>query len=72
MENVNNQRELDDRISEVANKTLQREQLLEQRIKILERKLELKEVKDRLTNLENFKNLVLIVAVGISIYKMFV
>ena len=41
MENVNNQRELDDRISEVANKTLQREQLLEQRIKILERKLEL-------------------------------
>ena len=67
-----NQRELDDRISEVANKTLQREQLLEQRIKNLERKLELKEVKDRLTNLETFKNLVLIVAVGISIYKMFV
>ena len=72
MENVNNQRELDDRISEVANKTLQREQLLEQRIKILERKLELKDVKDRLTNLESFKNIVLIVAIGISIYKMFV
>ena len=67
-----NQRELDDRISEVANKTLQREQLLEQRIKNLERKLELKEVKDRITNLETFKNIVLIVAVGISIYKMFV
>ena len=67
-----NQRELDDRISEVANKTLQREQLLEQRIKILERKLELKEVKDRLTNLETFKNLVIVIAVGISIYKMFV
>ena len=72
MENENNQRELDDRISEVANKTLQREQLLEQRIKNLERKLELKEVKDRITNLETFKNIVLIVAVGISIYKMFV
>ena len=68
----NNQRELDDRISEVANKTLQREQLLEQRIKILERRLELKEVKDRLTNLETFKNLVIVIAVGISIYKMFV
>ena len=68
----NNQRELDDRISEVANKTLQREQLLEQRIKILERKLELKEVKDRITNLETFKNLVIVIAVGISIYKMFV
>ena len=46
---MSNERKLDDRISEVANKTLQREQLLEQRIKNLERKLELKEVKDRLT-----------------------
>jgi hypothetical protein len=69
---MSNERKLDDRISEVANKTLQREQLLEQRIKNLERKLELKEVKDRLTNLESFKNLVIVIAVGISIYKMFV
>ena len=68
---MSNERKLDDRISEVANKTLQREQLLEQRIKNLERKLELKEVKDRLTNLETFKNYVLVLSAVVLIYKMF-
>ena len=69
---MSNERKLEEQISEVANKQQRREQLLEQRIKNLEQEIKENKVNTRLTNLETFKNLVIVIAVGISIYKMFV
>lgn len=66
------QRELQDQISEQANKSLRREELLMKRIQNLEAKIEATELKARIKSLEYFKDFVLIVAVGVSIYKMFV
>jgi hypothetical protein len=68
---MSNERKLEEQISEVANKQLRREQLLEQRIKNLERRLEMKEVNNRLTNLESFKSFVIVLSAVVLIYKMF-
>lgn len=70
--NKENNRELEDQLSEMANNQLRREQLLEQRIKNLEAKIEAKEVNDRLKTLERFQDLVIVVTIVISIYKIFV
>ena len=69
--NKENNRELEDQLSEMANNQLRREQLLEQRIKNLEAKIEAKEVNDRLKTLERFQDLVIVVTIVISIYKIF-
>jgi len=66
------QRELQDEISDQANKQLRREELLMKRIQNLEAKIEATELKARIKSLEYFKDFVLIVAVGVSIYRMFV
>ena len=68
---MSKEKELQEQISELANKQLRREQLLEQRIKNLEQEIKENTINARLTNLEAFKTLVIIVVVGISIYKMF-
>ena len=68
----NELRELQDQISEQANKQLRREELLMKRIQNLEAKIEATELKARIKSLEYFKDFVLIVAVGVSIYRMFV
>ena len=68
---MSTERELQEQISEVASKQLRREQLLEQRIKNLEAKIEAKEISDRIKSLESFKNLVVVLSAVVLIYKMF-
>ena len=71
MESINN-REIEEQISEMANKQLRREQLLEQRIKNLEAQIEAKEMSDRVKHLERFQDLVIVVTIVTIIYKIFI
>ena len=66
------QRELQDQISEQANKSLRREELLLKRIKTLEAKIQVTEIKARIKDLESFQLFVVIVTSGILIYNIFV
>ena len=68
----NELRELQDQISEQANKSLRREELLLKRIKTLEAKIEVTEIKARIKDLESFQLFVVIVTSGILIYNIFV
>ena len=71
MESINN-REIEEQISEMANKQLRREQLLEQRIKNLEAQIEAKEMNDRIKHLERFQDLVIVITIVTIIYKIFI
>lgn len=66
------EKELQEQISNVANKQLRREQLLEQRIKNLEAKIEAKEINSRIKSLEYFRDFVLVLSAVVVIFKMFV
>jgi len=68
----NELRELQDQISEQANKQLRREELLLKRIKTLEAKIQVTEIKARIKTLETFQNFVVIMTSAILIYKIFV
>ena len=68
----NELRELQDQISEQANKSLRREELLLKRIKTLEAKIQVTEIKARIKDLESFQLFVVIVTSGILIYNIFV
>jgi hypothetical protein len=65
------QREEQDRVSEIMSKQLRREQLLEQRIQNLEAKIEVKEIKARIKDLESFQIFVVIMTSVVLIYKIF-
>ena len=58
----NELRELQDQISEQANKSLRREELLLKRIKTLEAKIQVTEIKARIKSLEYFQAFVVIIA----------
>lgn len=66
------EKELQEQISNVANKQLRREQLLEQRIKNLEAKIEAEEINSRIKSLEYFRDFVLVLSAVVVIFKMFV
>ena len=64
-------RELQEQISEQANKQLRREELLLKRIKTLEAKIQVTEIKARIKTLENFQSFVVIMTSVVLMYKMF-
>ena len=64
-------RELQEQISEQANKQLRREELLLKRIKTLEAKIQVTEIKARIKTLENFQSFVMIMTSVVLMYKMF-
>lgn len=64
-------RELQEQISEQANKQLRREELLLKRIKTLEAKIQVTEIKARIKTLENFQSFVIIMTSVVLMYKMF-
>ena len=65
-------RELEDRISEVANRQLQREQLLMQRIKRLEQTIKENKMETRVKNLESFRDFSVILSAVLIMIKLFV
>jgi len=65
------QREEQDRVSEIMSQQLRREQLLEKRIQNLEAKIEAKEINSRIKALEYFKDLVVVLTIATIIYKTF-
>ena len=68
----NELRELQDQISEQANKSLRREELLLKRIKTLEAKIQVTEIKARIKSLEYFQGFVVIMTSVVLMYKVFV
>ena len=66
------ERVLDDRISEVANNQLQREQLLTQRIKNLEQTIKANKMETRIKHLESFRDFVVILSAVVLMIKLFV
>lgn len=65
-------RELEDRISEVANRQLQREQLLMQRIKRLEQTIKENKMETRVKHLESFRDFSVILSAVLVMIKLFV
>ena len=65
------ERELDDRISEVMEKQLRREQLQNQRINNLEETIKAYKMETRIKKLETFRDVVVILSAVILIYKTF-
>ena len=65
------ERELDDRISEVMEKQLRREQLQNQRINNLEETIKEYKMETRIKKLETFRDVVVILSAVILIYKTF-
>lgn len=65
------ERELDDRISEVMEKQLRREQLQNQRINNLEETIKEYKMETRIKKLETFRDVVVILSAVVLIYKTF-
>ena len=65
------ERELDDRISEVMEKQLRREQLQNKRINNLEETIKAYKMETRIKKLETFRDVVVILSAVILIYKTF-
>ncbi len=65
------ERELDDRISEVMEKQLRREQLQNQRINNLEETIKAYKMETRIKKLETFRDVVVILSAVVLISKTF-
>lgn len=65
------EREEQDRVSEIMSQQLRREQLLGQRIKNLEAKIEAEEINSRIKNLEYFRDVIVMTVIAVLIFKMF-